>query len=88
MKNEIRRVNFLSAPFKNLSEAPNFVGFVEEKNPNPLFENPPSLGGEGRGGEKWDVDKWIMNFPTMICQGLIAESELKQGLKSRVISKT
>lgn len=68
--------------------APNFVGFVEEKNTNPLFENPPSLGGEGRGGEKWDVDKWIMNFPTMICQGLIAESELKQGLKSRVISKT
>ena len=37
--------------------APNFVGFVEEKNPTPLFENPPSLGGEGRGEAKWDVDK-------------------------------
>jgi len=30
---------------------------LRKQNPNPLFENPPSLGGEGRGVEKWDVDK-------------------------------
>ena len=24
---------------------------LRKKNPNPLFQNPPSLGGKGRGGE-------------------------------------
>ena len=54
LKNEIRRVYFLSAPLKKKKKknpkGPNLVGFFEENIRTLLGKNMPSLGGGGGGG--------------------------------------
>ena len=55
LKNEMQRVDILSAPLEKSPKGPNFVGFFEEKiqNPNPSLQKYAIL--RGRAAKNWNV---------------------------------
>ena len=72
-------LKFLWAPFEKFVciKGQNFVGISEKKNQQPLFKNPSSLQGQGKGSQERNCLK-IIEHIGQIRRGLSCSSEIAQ----------
>lgn len=72
-------LKFLWAPFEKFVciKGQNFVGISEKKNQQPLFKNPSSLQGQGKGSQERNCLKFIEHIG-QIRRGLSCSSEIAQ----------